>query len=144
MHIVLTRPVAFSGYGNAAVVSVVGQSLIYTFGFICVILFGHIEWRAGAVTMEIVDDFFERLKLKSLVHGWRPVGIWLLHLIFWLWIGTAATLIVARKLLGMDTSVARAFWFAFISTTTVGFGDGEFFDEIVFIYFDIILILTRS
>ena len=52
------------GYGNTAPVSVGGRALVYTAGFMCILIFVGIQSKCGHVVTSIVDDFFVRLNAK--------------------------------------------------------------------------------
>ncbi len=119
------------GYGNTAPVTVEGRLLVYFMGFLSILLFSAAMGNAGSVLLTIVDDFFERVGLKRLTKGIAAVVFWLATLLLWLLVIAGIYWLWAEKHYGIywkeDPSVrfklSDAYWFAYISVTTVGFGD---------------------
>lgn len=113
------------GYGNTAPVTASGRALVFTMGFISILAFTACIGSASYVFLAIADDFFLRvIKMKRFANGFLSVLFWLV--IFWLWIlvlvGVNALYSKARYGAVADAFVDRLWW-AFISVTTVGFGD---------------------
>lgn len=99
--------------------------MVFTLGFLSILVFGALLVLAGKVVTTIVDDFLARVQLHQLrrhAYGW----------ILWTGLAYLWMLVIAftfqhwrRKRLGADEAVTlgESYWFAFISTTTVGLGD---------------------
>ncbi|CAB9524063.1 channel subfamily K member 2 [Seminavis robusta] len=113
------------GYGNTSPVSWGGKAMVFTLGFISIILFGFVSTRAAYVITSLMDDLLIRINLRSMVQPWAEVILW--GNIAFVWMIAIAAYYVQwqRERLGKDgiTDMATGYWFAFISTTTVGFGD---------------------
>ena len=98
--------------------------MVYTVGFLSVIIFTALIGAAGYVFLTIADDFFEIYKLQKLTTGFPSVIFWFLNLIFWILI--IAGMFGAYEYVKygeVANSVEDRIWWAYISVTTVGFGD---------------------
>jgi Ion channel len=111
------------GYGNQAPVTKTGRALVYTAGFVSILLFAAVLALAGHVVTAIVDDILARLKLAFLNKPWIACIMWGALYYLWMMVIAAKTINWKRRRLGDDFSSNDAFWFAYISTTTVGLGD---------------------
>ncbi|CAB9521500.1 expressed unknown protein [Seminavis robusta] len=111
------------GYGNTAPTTDEGRLLVYTCGFVTIIGFLALNNSASNVWKILVDDLFLRLKLKRLVKGPLSVLFWLCTTILWMLVLALAMQKYRRNRLAEDFSLKDAFWFSYITTTTVGFGD---------------------
>jgi hypothetical protein len=113
------------GYGNVAPVTKTGRRLVFSLGFVSIIVWGAITAEAGSVCLAICDDFFLRWRrLRCLAMGWTAWLFWLC--MFYLYIFVLSCIILALEdgiLEGDDFGKQEAFWFSFISVTTVGLGD---------------------
>ena len=114
------------GYGNASPVTLAGRIMVYLFGFFHIFVYGVIIANAGNIIMTIVDDLFCcRLGWKRLTKGIISVLLWFTFLVIWLFfLGFMSWILYGDKY--DDDSLEDlldGFWFAFISVTTVGFGD---------------------
>jgi len=65
------------GYGNTVPQSIGGKALVYTLGFISILLFAAVNANAGYVSLAVADDFFRKRKLKSLTKGIGASTFWL-------------------------------------------------------------------
>lgn len=125
------------GYGNASVMTEGGRVMVYTLGFISILLFTSISAQAGYVSLAIADDFFNYYKLKFLTRGFGASLFW--FAVYHLWNLLISSIVLnwsdKRYLAASrpDMSSSDGFWMAYISTTTVGFGDFFFPHEIIFI-----------
>lgn len=113
------------GYGNVAPVTKGGRAVVYTLGIISILIFTALIGQAGYICLVVVDDFLIRCRLKRLTQGILAAMLWLALFIVWM-------LVIAGVAFGWSKSrqgefgladFADAFWFAYISVTTVGLGD---------------------
>jgi hypothetical protein len=74
--------------GNAAIETSLGRALIYTFGFVSILLFGGLLLGAGAVTVAIFDDALIRCKVRILTRPWIATIIW--GLLYYTWMSVIA------------------------------------------------------
>lgn len=113
------------GYGNVAPESFWGKTLVFSMGFISMILFGLAATRAAYVITSIFDDLLVQLKLRVLTRPWIQVFLW--GIFYYVWMVLIAYVYswwrVERLGKGSAVSFSNAYWFSYISTTTVGFGD---------------------
>lgn len=125
------------GYGNASVVTVGGRLMVYILGFISILLFTSVSAQAGYVSLAVADDFFKYYKMNFLTRGIGASLFWFIvyQLLNWLISFIALEWAHSRSLEDSrpDMTRADAFWFAYITTTTVGFGDYSFPHEIFFV-----------
>eukprot|EP00550_Attheya_septentrionalis_P007065 CAMPEP_0198281060 /NCGR_PEP_ID=MMETSP1449-20131203/1070_1 /TAXON_ID=420275 /ORGANISM="Attheya septentrionalis, Strain CCMP2084" /LENGTH=504 /DNA_ID=CAMNT_0043976691 /DNA_START=143 /DNA_END=1657 /DNA_ORIENTATION=- len=121
------------GYGNATPVTAGGRAMVYTLGFVSIILFTAIIGRAGYAVLQIVDDGLRRCerqknkvvqKLGVIKRGVPSVLFWMALLILWiLFVAEIAIWYNDARRVNSDLSLSDAMWWSYISTTTVGFGD---------------------
>lgn len=111
------------GYGNQAPVTVAGRSLVYTFGFISILCFGAILAVSGHVVTAIVDDALVRFNLEFMNRPWIASIMWGALYYAWMVVIAVVTIDWKRRRLGQDFSSRDAYWFAYISSTSVGLGD---------------------
>lgn len=112
------------GYGNQSPSTVEGQAMIYTLGFLSILLFALVALQSGRITALLFDDVMR----KTHVLSWfsRPfLGTLLWGILYWAWLALIGSFTVDWKVsrMGEEFSMSDAFWFAYISTTTVGLGD---------------------
>lgn len=112
-----------SGYGNTAPSTDEGKLLVYTCGFVTIIGFLALNNTAANVWKTLIEDIFIRLKLKRLVKGPLSVLFWLCTTILWMLVLALAMQKYRRNRVGDDFALSDAYWFSYITTTTVGFGD---------------------
>lgn len=110
------------GYGNTAPVSGGGRAMVFIFGFVSILLFAGILANAGSITVTIIDGFLERCRLGR-VGGKTQTLVW--GALYYLWSVVIATYYIYwnRKRLGEEIEYKDAYWYAYITTTTVGLGD---------------------
>ena len=112
------------GYGNTSPVTNAGRLMVYVFGFLSIILFSGVIGHAGYIILTIVDDFFFCVGLRKFTEGVKSVLFWFVMMVLWLFV--SAWLYIGYVTIGEGGSfsfLTDACWFAFISVTTVGFGD---------------------
>jgi len=122
------------GYGNAVPQTESGRAMVFTLGFLSILLFGVINGQAGYVALSISDDFFRKHNLNFLTKGMRASIFWLLAYALWNLVIAGMVAGWAYYRSGVDVGfveLEHAYWFAYISTTTVGFGDFYFKHEVI-------------
>ncbi|CAB9514665.1 expressed unknown protein [Seminavis robusta] len=118
------------GYGNQTPRTAGGRALTYTLGFLSILLFGGILATAGNITTHICNDFVHRCKKKST----GPIMILLWGILWLVWMFLIGWQQSSLEKIRLETYMSweDAYWFAFISTTTVGLGDFYVAPEILF------------
>ena len=124
------------GYGNASVVSLGGRILVFIFGVSSILFFSTLIGHAGFIMLKIVDHYFNRVGLKRLTEGIVAVIFWLVVLVLWLNIIAAFYILAINLIYEEERSLIDIYWFdsiwfAYISTTTIGFGDYYIPHEVV-------------
>jgi hypothetical protein len=97
--------------------------MIYTLGFLSILMFAIILGTAGTIIVTIWDDFINRTKLHQLNIPWVACVFWGFCYYAWLLAIAVVTQNWKEARLGDDMEFSEAYWFSYISTTTVGFGD---------------------
>lgn len=111
------------GYGNQAPSSAGGRAMVFTAGFLCILFFGAVLATSGTIISHIVFDIVYRLRIKILLRKQVMMLIWGLFWCIYM-IGMSAMFMKwAWDRLGEDIAWQDAYWFSYISTTTVGLGD---------------------
>jgi Ion channel len=105
-HIILVMTTI--GYGNASPTTVGGRAMVYLLGSISILLFGGVSARAAYVITSLLE---ETLLWGAIYCAWMlTIAV---HYIQW----------QESRLGNKHESLAEGYWFAYISTTTIGFGD---------------------
>eukprot|EP00984_Skeletonema_dohrnii_P010789 scaffold4233_cov142-Skeletonema_dohrnii-CCMP3373.AAC.32 len=109
--------------GNTAPATEGGRVMIFTLGFVSILFFGFVLGKAGSIVVAIVEDFLLRTHLSFLTRNWIQMIIW--GALYYLWSLLIASYYVYWNMLRLDETVSMddAYWFAYITTTTVGLGD---------------------
>jgi hypothetical protein len=122
------------GYGNQAPTSREGRILVFTAGFVSILLFAVTLGFAGYILSSIIDDIVYRTHVEFI--SWPTVGcvIWGSCWMAWmLVIAGSADLFYSRRYGDPDfADGGDLYWFAYISTTTVGLGDYFLQPEVIF------------
>ncbi len=123
------------GYGNAAPVTNSGRWFVGIIGFFHLCIFVVITGHAGYIVLTILDDFFSQVGLTRLKEGTVAVVFWLAMFVLWLllmaliWFNSFSEILyhLAQRLGTSDgfpeVLLSDGMWFAFVSITTIGFGD---------------------
>jgi len=112
------------GYGNTAPVTPGGRAMVFTLGFIGIVLFGAVISQASYTVYTIVDDAFRMISAKQLSTGYRCIFFWFSIVIIWILVcaGVYARYQAVNYTV-WDYDYADLIWFNYITLTTVGFGD---------------------
>ncbi len=111
------------GYGNVSPRTEGGQAMIFTFGFLCILFFGVVLAQSGTIITAIFDDWVERVHLSWLTIPSVACVFWGCLYYGWMLIIAAYTQEWKQFRLEEEFQFGTAYWFSFISTTTVGLGD---------------------
>lgn len=106
---------------------------MFSFGFLSILAFGAILATAGSIISAIFDDFLCRSNLKLLTK--KPVLCFIWGSLWYVWMLVVAqtTRLWTARRLGEEMPFYDAYWFAYISTTTVGLGDFYLSPEVIFL-----------
>lgn len=112
------------GYGNQSPVTTGGRTLVYTLGFLSIVVFAGVLATSSSIIASIIDDFLKRINFGFLSWPWLACLIWGSFWYLWMF-GIATYYQQWRKdrLEDDEFSLRDGYWFAYISTTTVGLGD---------------------
>jgi hypothetical protein len=94
--------------------------MIYTLGFLSILLFAIILGAAGTIVVTIWDDFINRTKLHYLNKPWVACIFWGFCYYAWMLVIAVVTQNWKKDRLGEEMLFSEAYWFGYISTTTVG------------------------
>lgn len=109
------------GYGSQVPKTLGGRLLTYSAGFVSILLFGAVLKLAGSITTHLFNDFIHRLKKK--VSRLAKVLMWGVLWVLWMFVISYQAMGHQNQRMEEELSLYDAYWFAFITTTTVGFGD---------------------
>ena len=97
--------------------------LVYTGGFLTIVGFLTLNNTASNVWKTLIDDLFLRLKWKRLVRGPPSVLFWLCVTVLWMLVLALSMQAYRNNRVHDHFPLKDAYWFSYITTTTVGFGD---------------------
>jgi Ion channel len=109
------------GYGNMPLETHTGRGIVYSFGFLGILLFAGILANAGRVISTIADDAFRRRHWIHIIRSpWSSSVVW--ALLYYAWMLVIANSITSWKQsrLGVswdEFSYADGYWFSYISTS---------------------------
>lgn len=136
------------GYGNAVPASDAGRTMVFSIGFISVLLFAAVSRNSGYVMLSISDDFFHNHNLGFLTKGASASFFWFFAYSTWNGIISSIVLSWSHYRSGQVVKWSRfgdSYWFAYISTTTIGFGDFYLQSEVIYtpdmIYIPLVLLM---
>jgi hypothetical protein len=97
--------------------------MIYTLGFISIVAFAATAASAGYIMTSLFDDIMKKAKLGFLSSPLAASVFWGVLYYSWLLLISSLTEDWKESRLGEEQDFTRGYWFAYISTTTVGLGD---------------------
>lgn len=97
--------------------------MVFTLGFLSILAFAGILAAAGFVVAAIVDDALARFHLEVLTRPGPALLMWGSFYYSWMILIASVTHKWKSVRLGEPLPMADSYWFAYISTTTVGLGD---------------------
>jgi hypothetical protein len=94
--------------------------MIYTLGFLSILMFAIILGAAGTIVVTIWDDFINRTKLHYFNTPWLGCIFWGFCYYAWMLVIADTTQKWKKARLDENMLFSEAYWFSYISTTTVG------------------------
>lgn len=119
------------GYGNTAPTTDGARAMVFTLGFLSILLFAAVLAKAGSIVTTIADDASDRLKLSRVNKPWVGTLFWGCLYYGWMCIIALYAAWWKDDRLEEHLPYKDAYWFSFISTTTVGFGDYYLDHEVI-------------
>ena len=100
--------------------------LVFSLGFISILAFGGILATAGEITNAVADDLLLRLRLKFMTKPCVACLTW--GGLYYSWMALTASVTRQWKLHRLGETASQftfsdAYWFSYISSTSIGFGD---------------------
>jgi len=117
------------GYGSQFPSTEEGKLLVYTLGFVSILAFGAVLGIAGLITAAIVDDLLVRIRrmhhrMTWITSPWASCLLW--GILYYAWMMITAAVVMAWKhdrVRDLSFTFWDGYWFAYISSTTIGLGD---------------------
>lgn len=120
------------GYGNQAPRTVEGRSMLFTVGFLAILVFAATTAGAGYIMTSLFDDIMKKGHIGCLGRPIFATCFWGAAYYTWLLLIAAyASDWKNTRLPADDFDYGEGYWFAFISTTTVGLGDVYLDPEVI-------------
>jgi len=91
------------GYGNVVPSTEPGRAMVYTLGFLSIMIFGALVARAGAITSRLADDAMVRVRLRCLTVPWLSCLSWGTLYYAWMAVTAAVTIWWKQNRLGDET-----------------------------------------
>ena len=108
----LPKLIAALGYGNLSPSTNAGRTMVFTCGFLCILLFGTVLAKAGDIITTIFDDAVRRKpRLKWLSKPWVAMIFWGALFNLWLGVIAAATISWKKSRVAEELAWNDAFWF---------------------------------
>lgn len=112
------------GYGNQSITTTLGRRYAYGFGLMSILAFGVMLSTAGYVLSCVVDDALVRYRLHFFTNKWASCILWgILYTTSMVCIAALTVRWKKERLNLQEFSFTDGFWFAYISSTTIGLGD---------------------
>lgn len=112
------------GYGNQAPRTDEGRAMLFTVGFLSILVFAATTAGAGYIMTSIFDDMMKKGHIGCLGKPILATVFWGALYYIWLLLIAGYTQDWKNTRLGdNEFDFGEGYWFAFISTTTVGLGD---------------------
>jgi hypothetical protein len=124
---------SYTGYGNQAPQTSDGRLLTSFFGFVSILAFAAILASSGYIFLIIFDDLVNRCKLHFMTKPWIACPFWGLTWVAWMSFIGQYTKRWWSSRADFYASNQDSWWFAYISTTTVGLGDFFLQPEVLFV-----------
>jgi hypothetical protein len=119
------------GYGTYNAESGVGKAMVYSVGFICILLFGWVLTIAGYLSSAIFDDALVRLQLRRMT--WPSTSCLVWGLLYYIWMALIAVATFEYKVNRVGDAgftMNQGYWFAYVSSTvSFWFQGGESMDD---------------
>lgn len=107
--------------------------MVVIFGFVSMLLFGGILASSGNVVAVIYDDFVKKIRWSALARPFWSMLFWMIvTALYTIWMGAMAYKWWKWRIEEDAPSIHEGFWFAYLTTTTVGLGDYYFQPEVIF------------
>ena len=126
------------GYGNTSPKTEGGQAMVFTLGFFSILFFAVVLAQSGTIITAIFDDWVERVHLSCLTIPSIAMLFWGCLYYGWMLIIAAYTQNWMIFRLEKEFRFGTAYWFSYMSTTTVGLGD-YYLDHSVLLPVDLVV-----
>ena len=97
--------------------------MFFTVGFVNILVFGAVAAAAGYILSALANDFASRRGIPIESKPWIGCTFWAVLLYLWMLVIAFVYQHWKTSRLGIDFKLSDAYWFSYVSTTTVGLGD---------------------